>query len=109
MLDVVAYTQVIRAMAVSKRIADAEYVIQVMENEGFEPNVITCTTLIRGYTKMSDMEGAESVVDQMVGRGVARNDLPTTHCNKGTSGWKTLMLLTACWLGWRRTVSPRIP
>ena len=33
-LDVVAYTQVIRAMAVSKRIADAEYVIQVMENEG---------------------------------------------------------------------------
>ena len=82
-LDVVAYTQVLRAMAVSKRIADAEYVIQVMENEGVEPNVITYTTLIRGYTKMSDVEGAESVVDRMVEHGVARNDFTYNTLQQG--------------------------
>ena len=70
-------------MAVSKRIADAEYVIQVMENEGVEPNVITYTTLIRGYTKMSDMEGAENVVDWMVEHGVARNDFTYNTLQQG--------------------------
>ena len=40
--------------------------------------MITYTTPIRGYTKMSDIEGAESVRDRLVEQGVARNDFTYT-------------------------------
>ena len=45
--------------------------------------MITYTTLIRGYTKMSDMEGAESVVDRMVEHGVVRNDFTYNTLQQG--------------------------
>ena len=82
-LDVVAYTQVLRAMAVSKRIADAEYVVQAMEADSVSPNVVSYTTLIRGYTKMSDMEGAESVLTRMKALGVERNDFTYNTLQQG--------------------------